>query len=80
MVVRLIDVLKERRGSRTQEEFAQDLGIPQPTLSRILNGRQRVGIEMARRIKARYPELDVAGLLLEGGTRHHTHSAEEAAS
>lgn len=41
----------ERTGT-TQEEFAARLGISQPHLSKIVNGKQRVRLDLALRIAA----------------------------
>lgn len=53
----LVDELKRRQGRRSQAEFARELGITPAALSLIYLGRRQVGGSVARRIRARYPEL-----------------------
>lgn len=62
----LADKLKRLQGDRSQAEFAAELGITQPTLSRIYDGKRQIGRRVAQKITRRYPELafDVAAFLL----------------
>ncbi len=68
----IVDALRQAMGEKTEEEFAAELGIPQPTLNRILNRKRNIGFDVARKmrasIKGRYPEIDreLAGFLLGG--------------
>lgn len=54
----LAEELEERRGKRSQVEFAQFLGISQGRLSEILGGKASPGLsKTAEAILAHYPEL-----------------------
>lgn len=64
----LVEKLKQLQGTKTQSEFATELGIDQSTLSRIYSGERRIGLEAARQIKNRFPDLsfEIAAFLLAG--------------
>lgn len=52
------EALQERMGSKTQIEFAEELGIAQSTLSEILSGKRMLGLNRAAAAIVRaYPEL-----------------------
>ncbi|TAK33486.1 MAG: XRE family transcriptional regulator [Chloroflexota bacterium] len=53
----LIDSLKQMQGKRTQEDFAHELGLKQPTLSQIYCGERRISIDTLSRILELDPEL-----------------------
>ena len=53
----LLERLKQLQGDKSQAEFAAELGITQPTLSRIYSGNRRIGARAARAIGRRYPQL-----------------------
>lgn len=54
---RLIEALQQRRGDRTIVALASDIDVVQSNLGRFLAGQQELGIDLARKIAARYPEL-----------------------
>lgn len=62
----LVDELRKRQGTKTQIEFAAELGINQGMLSRIYSGDRNIGARIAKRIKNRFPELafEIAAFLL----------------
>ncbi len=62
----LVEKLKQLQGSKTQAEFAAELGINQPTLSRILSGDRRIGVDVAHLLRQRHPEwaFELADYLL----------------
>lgn len=47
---RLAKNLRTRRGTRTQEEFAEKCGISRPTLTRLENGAQNTTIATLEQI------------------------------
>jgi hypothetical protein len=47
---RLIDLLKDKVQNRSLRAVARDLGVPAPTLSRILSGRRKLTEAMKRRL------------------------------
>lgn len=60
MSVDLIEIVRQRRGERSQEEYAKDLGIGQSTLSMLLAGKIPLGPRVAKRVRALYPDLTFA--------------------
>jgi len=64
--VSVIERLRQLQGDRSDEAFATELGIAQPTLSRIYKGSRGLGRRVAQKIARRYPELsfELAAFLL----------------
>ncbi len=62
----LVRRLKDLQGDKTQTEFANELGVSQSNLSRIYSGDRSIGVDVARKIRMRFPELalEVASFLL----------------
>ena len=53
----------------TNSQFADRAGIPRPTLSQFLNGRnKRLSDDMTAKLHAAYPDLNVMWLLFGEGT------------
>ena len=52
----LVDTLRQIQGDRTQEVFADELGISQVMLSSIYSGERRPGVKVLRALRQRYPE------------------------
>lgn len=56
--MKLVDALKDKQGERTQAEFARELEIDQPTLSKIYSNERGISRRLARRIVQLYPDLE----------------------
>lgn len=67
--VSLMEALKARQGTRSQQEFADELGIGQSYLSQLYRGEKHLSRDAARRIAQNVPELkdEVADYLVSGG-------------
>lgn len=50
------DLLKECMGTRSQQEFADEIGSTQCTVSRVLARKQRPNVRMLQGVIAAYPE------------------------
>ena len=53
----LVDRLRERQSGRTQDEYAQFLGISRSMLSRLYSEDRQIGVDTLTRICERYPDL-----------------------
>jgi len=53
----LIQRLRERQGNRTQNEFADFLGISRAMLSLLYSEERKVGVDTLTRIGEKYPDL-----------------------
>jgi hypothetical protein len=73
--MQLIEALREKQGSTTQEEFAAHLGISKSLLVQVYGHSKAISKALARRIVQLYPELEqqVCDYLLgKEPTRPHT--------
>lgn len=52
----LFDRLCQERGWKTQQETADQLGVSRVTLSMVLTGRSRPGVQFLAGLKAQFPE------------------------
>lgn len=53
----LVERLRERQGDRSQNEYAEFLGISRAMLSRLYSQDRQIGVETLTRICERYPDL-----------------------
>ena len=53
----LIERLKERQGTRSQNEYAEFLGISRAMLSRLYSQDRQIGVDTLTRVCERYPDL-----------------------
>lgn len=49
------ELLKELQGDRSQDEFAKEVGLGQPTISMLLSGQRQPGITVIRKLCKAYP-------------------------
>ena len=54
---RVVAALRERRGNRSQQAFAEEIGASQQAISLILSGERGIGRDLGVLIIRRYPEL-----------------------
>lgn len=79
IVSRLKSFLNDEKIAITQ--FADNCGIPRPTLSQLLNGRnKKVSDDLLRKIHEGYPNLSMLWLMFGEGTMYvnHNHTAIQA--
>jgi transcriptional regulator with XRE-family HTH domain len=63
--VDFVGLLKECQGERTQQEFADQLGLTQAQLSRLLAGKSHPGMRTLRALWREYPnKREEIGVLL----------------
>lgn len=50
-----VELLIELQGNRSQNEFAREVGLGQPTISMLLSGQRNPGITVIRKLCEAYP-------------------------
>lgn len=66
MLERILEIIKEK--GLTPSQFADEIGVQRSGISHLISGRNKPSLEFIMKIKARYPETDLAWLL-QGGEK-----------
>lgn len=64
-------ILREAQGSKTQDQFATELGISRPMLSQLCNGKRQPGLETIKAM-LRHPATKGPTLALLSGDGSNT--------
>lgn len=66
MLERILEIIKEK--GLTPSQFADEIGVQRSGISHLISGRNKPSLEFIMKIKARFPETDLAWLL-QGGEK-----------
>jgi transcriptional regulator with XRE-family HTH domain len=66
MLERILEIIKEK--GLTPSQFADEIGVQRSGISHLISGRNKPSLEFIMKIKARFPETDMAWLL-QGGEK-----------
>ena len=56
----LRELIRQMKGDKSECALAAELGLPQATLNRILNGKSRIGPAVAAKLVKAHPEMAAA--------------------